>query len=574
VVGLALGLVAIQVWLNDWNRKFYEAIQNTDEASFWPLLLQFCLIAAVYIVAAVFRIYYTQMLEMRWRTWLTGRLIGAWLDNQAYYRIELQDRGTDNPDQRIAEDLRLFTSTTLSLSLGLLSSLVTLFSFIVILWTISGPISFALGGANITIPGYMLWVALIYSLVGSVLTHLVGRRLISLSFQQQRLEADFRFGLVRMRENAEGVALYHGEAVERERLTTLFERVRANWWGLMGVTKRLTFFTVGYDQLASVFPIVVAAPRYFSGAITLGVLIQISNSFGQVQGSLSWFVGAYGSLATWKATVDRILTFQDALQREASFAESGSRLEVVRNGVLTGDAAGATVAEAATDGAVAPTGATGTGSGRPVVHASHVSVALPNGRTVLPDTTFEIRDGERVLITGPTGSGKSTLFRAIAGIWPYGEGQIEVPAGAKLLFLPQRPYIPVGSLREAVSYPGGAGAFSDEKLREVLHAVQLDTFADRLDEVQNWSLLMSGGEQQRLAIARALLDEPEWLFLDEATAAVDEASERALYDLLQQRLPETTIVSIAHRPQVAQFHQRAYTITPDHALVEREPTAV
>jgi vitamin B12/bleomycin/antimicrobial peptide transport system ATP-binding/permease protein len=571
VVGLALGLVYIQVQLNDWNRQFYESIQNKDEASFWPLLLQFCGFAAVYIVAAVFRIYYTQMLEMRWRTWLTRRLIGSWLDNQAYYRIELQDKGTDNPDQRIAEDLRLFTSNTLGLGLGLLSSTVTLVSFVVILWTISGPLSFALGGVPITIPGYMLWVAIVYSLAGSVLTHLVGRRLIPLSFQQQRLEADFRFGLVRMRENAEGVALYRGEPVERERLNNLFERVRANWWGLMNVTKQLTFFTVGYDQLASVFPVVVAAPRFFSGAITLGVLIQISNSFGQVQGSLSWFVGSYGSLATWKATVDRILTFQDALRREAAFAQSANRLEVVRNGALTG-VPGATTTRNASNGTGTMTGSAARAA--QAVHASHVDVALPSGRVVLPDTNFEIRSGERVLFTGPTGSGKSTLFRAIAGIWPYGQGQIEVPADAKLLFLPQRPYLPIGSLREVVSYPGGVGAFSDEKLREVLHAVQLDAFADRLDEVQNWSLLMSGGEQQRLAIARAVLDEPEWLFLDEATAAVDEASERALYELLYQRLPNTTIISIAHRTQVAEFHQRGYTITPQHTLVEREVTAV
>ena len=383
--------------------------------------------------------------------------------------------------------------------------------------------------------------------MGSILTHLVGRKLIPLNFEQQRVEADFRFALVRVRENAEGVALYHGETVERERLNGLFERVRANWWHLMNAVKNLTIFTVGYSQLAIIFPIVVAAPRYFSGEITLGVLFQISNAFDQVQGSLSWFVDRYGALATWKATVDRILTFQDVLERHAIQSQSDQGLEVGRNGAVMG-AAG--------------------------VHASHVSVALPNGRVVLPDTSFEIRQGDKVLFTGPTGSGKSTLFRAIAGIWPYGEGKIEVPADAKLLFLPQKPYLPVGTLREAVSYPDGAGAFSDEKLRDVLHAVQLDTFADRLDEVQNWSLLMSGGEQQRLAIARAVLSEPDWLFLDEATAAVDEDSERILYELLQQRLPNSTIISIAHRTQVAEFHQRGYAITPEHTLVEREINAV
>jgi putative ATP-binding cassette transporter len=536
IVVLTLGLVFLLVLYNDWNRQFFEALQNKDFGSFGPLLLRFGVLAALYIVGAVYKLYFTQMLQMRWRVWMTERFLGAWLDRQVYYRLELQARGTDNPDQRISEDLRLFTANTLDLALGLLSSGVTLVSFVAILWVISGPVSFALGPLTLTIPGYMVWVALVYAGVGSVLAHLVGRPLIALSFQQQRYEADFRFSMARLRENAEGVALYHGESVERTGLRGRVERIRANWWQLMKYTKRLTFFTVGYDQVASVFPLLVAAPRYFSGAISLGVLTQIANAFGQVQGSLSWFVESYSSLATWKATTDRLLTFRHAVEQAAAAAAvSGGapeRIEVV---------------------------ADGTGG----LRAEHVDLGLPDGRVVLADTAFAIEPGDRVLLTGPTGAGKSTLFRAIAGIWPFGRGRIEVPAKARLLFLPQRPYLPIASLREAVTYPAPVGTFGDDVIREVLQATGLAGFAGRLDEVQNWSLVMSGGEQQRLALARALLHKPDWLFLDEATAALDEGAEQELYALLQERLPAATVVSIAHRPRAAAYHQKRFTLTPN-----------
>jgi vitamin B12/bleomycin/antimicrobial peptide transport system ATP-binding/permease protein len=405
-------------------------------------------------VGSVYKLYLTQMLEMRWRTWLTGRYLGAWLDKQVYYRLELQNRGTDNPDQRIAEDLRLFTTGTLGHSLGLLSAAVTLVSFVAILWTISGPLQFALGELEITIPGYMVWAAVLYAVVGSVLTHRVGRPLIGLNFQQERFEADFRFGLVRLRENAEGVALYRGEGPERAGLLDRFERIRANWWGLMHYTKRLTGFTVGYAQVAIVFPILVAAPRYFAGAITLGVLFQISNAFGQVQGALSWFVESYASLADWKASVDRLLTFDRALRETAAEAERDGGVRVVP------DAAGK-------------------------IRAEDVDLVLPNGRVVLSDAAFTIEPGDRVLLRGPTGSGKSTLFRAMAGIWPFGRGRIHVPEQARVLFLPQKPYIPIATLREAVSYPAAGGAFDDQEIRQVLRATRLDGFADRLDETQN-----------------------------------------------------------------------------------------
>jgi vitamin B12/bleomycin/antimicrobial peptide transport system ATP-binding/permease protein len=537
IVLMTLGQVFINVRFNDWNRRFYEGLQNKDAASFVPLIVEFSILAVIYILVAVYRLYFRQMLEMRWRVWLTRRTVSAWLDGRAYYRLELQDRRTDNPDQRIAEDLRLFTSNTLGLSLGLLGSLVTLVSFAAILWSISGSLTFDLAGGTIVVPGYMIWVALAYAIVGSIFTHVVGRRLIPLNFEQQQREADFRFGLIRLRENAEGVALYGGEGPERNDLLGRFERIRSNWWGIMNYTKRLTFYVTGYDQIAILFPFLVASPRYFAGEITLGVLAQTADAFGRVQGTLSWFVENYGALATWKATVDRLLTFQSAIDRLHAEAQRPAGLRVVQDG---------------------------TGG----LRAHDIDLLLPSGRPLLTGANLAVETGERLLISGPTGTGKSTLFRAIAGLWPFGRGTIEVPSHASRLFLPQRPYLPIGTLREVISFPSPSGTFDDEAIRRVLAATGLSAFVNSLDQAQNWSLQMSVGEQQRLAIARALLQRPDWLFLDEATSAVDAEGERRLYQALLEHLPDTSIVSIAHHEGVAQYHARKIVLA--RASDERE----
>jgi vitamin B12/bleomycin/antimicrobial peptide transport system ATP-binding/permease protein len=543
VVVLTLGGVGISVIYNNWYREFYNALEQRDFAAFQYQLLFFCGLAVINIVVAVCRVYLTQLLEMRWRTWLTHRYLHSWLSDDVYYRLELENRGTDNPDQRISEDLRNFTNGTLSLSLGLLSAVVTLASFVVILWNIGGPATFYIGETEIVIPGFMVWMALLYAIVGTVLTHFVGRRLIGINFMQERYEADFRFSLVRLRENAEGVALYRGERAEEAHLRQRFGGIRTNWGQLMNYTMRLTSFTVGYNQLAVIFPILVAAPRLFAGEITLGVLLQVSQAFGRVEDSLSWFINAYGRIADWRASVDRLITFHDALDRH--------RAEAAR-----------------TDGVRV------TSHAEPSLRAEGLSLSLPNGKTILPDGAFTVEKGDHVLVSGPNGTGKSTLFRALAGIWPHGHGQVALPEDANVLFLPQKPYIPIGTLRDAVAYPSPGSDFSDAAICEVLAAVNLDHLPARLDEAQNWSMQLSGGEQQRLALARVLLHRPDWLFLDEATSALDETMEAMLYGLLRERLHGATMVSIAHKPSVIAFHDRRLVIDPAARRLRTEPVAL
>jgi putative ATP-binding cassette transporter len=442
--------------------------------------------------------------------------------------------------------MKLFVDASLSLSLGFLNAAVTLVSFVGILWGLSGALTVPLGGRSLEIPGYMVWVALVYAIVGTWLTHKLGKPLIALNFNQQRFEADFRFNLVRFRENTEGVALYRGEPGELEGFRERFSHVVRNWWALMKRQKILNFFTIGYNQIAVIFPFVVGAPRYFSGAIQLGGLIQISNAFGQVQGALSWFIAAYSTFASWKATVDRLTGFHTAVK--------GAQEQQRENPGVSVQA--------------------GEGS---ALELEQVELGLPTGRVLVSNADLEIPEGARVLVRGPSGSGKSTLFRAIAGIWPFGGGRVRLPKNFRALFLPQRPYFPLGTLQAAASYPAAPDAFTEEQVREALTAVGLPGLAARLQEEANWAMQLSGGEQQRVAFARALLHKPNWLFMDEATSALDEAAQAALLRLLQERLPDTTVVSIAHRPAVAEHHDRTLEIEPGedgHARLIWEPARV
>ncbi|MFZ5957582.1 ABC transporter ATP-binding protein/permease [Pseudomonas knackmussii] len=523
VIALSLVGVAVSVWLNSWYRDFYNALQNKDLDSFIRLVLYFCGIAAAAILIAVYRLYLTQMLTIKWRRWLTEKHFSTWLGDKNYYRLE--QRGfTDNPDQRLSEDLNNFTDTTLTLGLGLIRNLVSLVSFSVILWGVSGSIELF----GISIPGYMFWAALLYALVGSWLTHLIARRLIQLNNQQQRYEADLRFGLVRIRENAESIALYNGEQSENERLMTRFRNVWGNFWELMKVQKRLTFFSSGYAQIAIIFPLVVAAPRYFAGKIQLGELMQINSAFGNVQDGLSWFIDAYASLANWRATCDRLLSFRNAM---AEIAHESENIEVHSAGER--------------------------------LQLKHLSLRLGDGTVLLEPTNLSLEAGEHVLISGASGAGKSTLLRAMSGLWRYGNGQVVMPA-ERSLFVPQKPYLPIGSLNAALCYPEEAGQHSPERLREVLRLCRLEQLCGRLDEAQHWQRLLSPGEQQRLAIARALLFAPRWLFLDEATSALDENDETALYQVLREQLPGVTLVSIGHRADLKRFHPRQLRLEDRH----------
>jgi putative ATP-binding cassette transporter len=531
LVGLTLGMVYINVQFNSWYNDFYNSLQDRNMREFWAQLIRYAMLAAGYILMAVLAFYLNQMLQIRWRRWMTERYLQEWLADRAYYRMQLTGGQTDNPDQRVAEDLKLFVDESLTLSLGLLNAVATLAVFVGILWALSGTLTFALAGTSYEIPGYMVWAAAGYAIAGTWLTHKLGKPLIGLNFEQQRFEADFRFNLVRFRENTEGVALYRGEAGELSGFRARFANVAANWWALMKRQTIVNFFTIGYTQVAVIFPFVVAAPRYFSGAIPLGGLIQISNAFAQVQGALSWFVNAYPVFASWKATVDRLNGFHHAVMD----AQAGQRNDP---GVR-----------------VESTDSTS-------LELANVDLDLPSGRTLLAGASARIAQGARVLVRGPSGSGKSTLFRAIAGIWPFGRGYVRVPAGFQALFLPQRPYFPLGTLRAAVAYPAAAEAFDDAAIKAALAAVGLPHLVARLEEEATWPMQLSVGEQQRIAFARALLHRPAWLFLDEATSALDEPAQAALLELLHERLGETSIVSIAHRPAPAPFHDRVLDIVP------------
>jgi putative ATP-binding cassette transporter len=534
IIALNLALVGMNVLFNYWYNDFYNSLQNKDFAAFKYQLGKFSVLAFAYIVIAVYYLYLRQMLMIRWRRWLTETLLQRWLG--VYYLLQLKDYGTDNPEQRIEQDINLYTQQTVAITMGLLNSVVTLFSFMFILWTLSGPLSFALGGMNITIPGYMLWVALIYALVGSVLTYWIGRPLVHTNFMQERYNANFRFGMTRLRENAESVAFYGGEADEKRRLEGTFRDIWNNWYLYMRQTKRITWFTSFYGQAAVIFPFVVGAPRYFSGAIQLGGLMQINSAFSQVQGALSWFVDSFTTLADWKASVNRLVAFVDAMD--------GAQIDSAQMARLA--------AHDRTDDALT---------------VDDLDIVLPNGRTLLNDVELTLKPGQRTLVTGPSGSGKTTLFRALAGLWPFGRGKVHLPKQANMLFLPQKPYLPIATLRETLTFPVGPGAFNREALVEALTSVNLSHLVDRLDETDNWSMVLSGGEQQRLAIARAILVKPDWLFLDEATSALDEANEEHIYRLLVERLPKASIISIAHRSGLKRFHDQRLTLDPESQRV-------
>jgi vitamin B12/bleomycin/antimicrobial peptide transport system ATP-binding/permease protein len=533
VVTLELSIVGMQVILNQWYNRFYNTLEDRDWNAFVSAILFFCVLAAIYTVVAVYQVYLNQWLQIRWRRWMTQNYTRHWLNAANHYRMQLLGDAADNPDQRIAEDLQQFVDFTLSISIGILNSIVTLGSFIVILWTLSARAPLHVFGASFDIPGYLVWAALIYAAIGTTLTHLIGRKLIPLNFQQQRFEADFRFNLVRTRENSEQIAALGGEAAEREGHLNRFGSVVGNWFALMQRTKLLTFFTQSYSQASVIFPYIVVSPAYFSGAVQLGGLMQTASAFNSVQNALSYFITSYRSIAEWRAVVQRLTGFQEALAAGRAAATTPPVVEVVPR------------------------------EGKTALAIDHLNVRLPGGRPIVAADNLAFHAGEHVLFTGPSGAGKSTLFRALAGIWPFGSGRVTVPKDARVMLLPQRPYFPVGTLAAAVSYPTKSGTLDNARIAEALVAVGLPDLAGRLDEEAHWNRMLSLGEQQRLGIARVLLHPPDYLLLDEATASLDEAAEAALYRLLQERLKGKTIISIGHRSTLGAFHGRRIALTVD-----------
>ena len=521
IIALTLGVVYMLVLLNQWNNSFYSALQNYDAKKIFDELIHFSWLAAIYILLAVYSYYLQQTLILNWRRWLTTRFIDIWLQNKTYYNLQMFGKDTDNPDQRISEDVRQFVEMTLSFGIGILKAFCTFASFVVILYNLSGSLSFTFMGKTWTINGYMLWASLLYSVIGTYITHIVGRKLVKINFIQQKYEADFRFSMIRLRESAESVAFYRGEAQEGSVFKLRFKMLLDNFWKLVNKQKQLVFLNSGYSQIAIIFPFVVAMNRYLTKEVTLGGLMQVASAFGRVQDSLSYFVDMYSSIAQWQAVVMRLTCFGHHMHDVYQQAE---RFHVERF--------------AAAD----------------VVEVDNMQINLPDGKPLLENISFTLHPGHNVLIKGVSGSGKSTLLRAISGIWPFVDGKIFLPERDKLMFIPQKSYLPLGTLRAALNYPGNK-PIDDTELIYLMDLCQIGYLKDKLDLEADWSHVLSVGEQQRLAFVRAHIQQPQWLFLDEATSALDEDTEANMYSLLQERLQQTTVVSVGHRSTLNKYHE-------------------
>lgn len=525
----------------DAERRILDAIDERASGPFFAAIGIFLVVTFLYLLSSAYRIYVRQALEIRWRRALTADYVERWVGPHAYVQPELHHEKMDNPDQRIQEDVRDFVASALGLSLSLLAAVTTLVMFGGLLWNLSARFPIPAPDDHVHVAGSLLWIAVGYGLVSMWLTHLVGRRLVPINFDRLRFEADFRYGLTRFRDHAVAVALSRGEEVERRGAAERFAQVVRNWWQLIRAQRDVTILTGAIGQANNVVPVLVAAPAYFAGAISLGTIIQIRIAYGQVSGALAWFVFAYQEIARWRANVERLATFTEVMDAtDRRFEEGGIRVEPVADGVL---------------------------------RLEDLRLEEPNGRVLLDSATAAVAAGGRLAITGPSGTGKTLLLRAIAGIWPFGAGRIEVPVGARMMFVPQWPYMPMGTLRAAAAYPAPESTFPDDRVREALALLGLERLRDSLDETAPWDQILSPHEQQRLALVRVLLHAPDWLFLDKATSALDEAREEQAYALLAEKLPGTTIVSIAHRPGVEHLHTARWRLAPREGRVVLEVAA-
>ena len=529
VIAMNFAIVYTLVLINQWYNEFYTALQNYDKDSFLPLVGYFSVVAFSYVALSVYSQYLRQMLEIKWRKWMTQKYLTKWSQARNYYKMQIVEQKTDNPDQRMTEDIRDFVELTLTLLLGFLRQITTLVAFIVILWQLSGIIELPIGTTQIQVHGYMVWMCLVYAIGGTYLTVKIGKPLVALNFDQQRFEADFRFGLIRYRENGESIAFYGGEKAENQHVAGRFATVVKNYFSLMKYQKRLSWFINTYGQTALIVPIFLIAPRYFSGQMQLGGMMQTLTAFDKVQTALSFFVESYATIAKWQSIVNRLLGFVDNMEKVKE---------------IKGDTKIVSVQEAN-------------------FNVKALDVVLPTGRTLLNHLDFALAPGDRILITGDSGCGKSTLLRAISGIWPFGKGEVQVPDGNQCFFLPQRPYLPLGSLRDALLYPQESSLFVDEEIKDVMKKCELADFIERMHEVDDWSRILSLGEQQRVAFARVILAKPDIIFLDESTSALDEKTEAMMYRLLRQNLPNAAILSIGHRSTLYQYHERQLHLAGD-----------
>jgi vitamin B12/bleomycin/antimicrobial peptide transport system ATP-binding/permease protein len=525
VIAMTMAIVGLEVVLNYWYNNFYDALQSYDKKGAILLLFVFMFLAALFIVISVYRYYVSQYFGLRWRQWMTNQFIGRWLEKRSYYYLENFDVNTDNPDQRIQEDAGAIVTMTLDLVIGFVSSIATFFAFILILWKLSGVIKIPLGHYTFTVHGYLVWVAVIYSLIGTYFAFKIGYPLVSLNFEQQRREATFRFAAIDLRTHAESVALYRGETNEGGILRKLFGGVLENWYMIILRQKLLLWFTAGYSQMSVFVPLLVVLPNYFNKVFLLGGFMQSLRAFSSIQEALSYLISSYTTIAQWRAVLKRLLTFLNHMAEVEERALSGNKLVYKKMPASQ-------------------------------INLHGLKIDAPNGQPLLRNINEQFEGGGRYLLKGPSGIGKSTLIRTIAGIWPFGEGQIELPEKYDVIYLPQKPYVPIGTLRDALLFPQVKSEVTDDEIKNILQECHLSNLTQRLHESSRWSEVLSPGELQRINFARVLLHKPQWIFLDESTASLDLDNEKYLYNLLKEKLPNSTIVSIGHRQSVEAFHDK------------------
>jgi putative ATP-binding cassette transporter len=530
VIGSELFVVYVAVAVTEWNAAFFNGIEKRDWDAVQFQLLVFLLITLGAILSGMGQYWFGQTLIIRWREWMTKRYVDLWMAEGRHYRIRFVDQSVDNIHLRIANDVLMFIRLTHELGTGFLNALVSLASFTILLWGISAMAPLPLFGVDFSFPGYLIVLAIGYAALGTMIAHLIGKPLIPLNFMQQRYESDFRFAIARVQDHAESVALMGGERVERGELRHRFAALVRNWVALVRRQNGLNGFIFGYYHVSTVFPVLVVTPAYLIGAIPLGVMMQASLAFQKVESAFAFVATSYAKIAEWKASMDRVAQFEEAMGT-----------------VDVPGPAGADIAIAA-----------GAGVGMTV---DDLTVRLGNGEPIATMNKLATDPGEQLLVRGPSGAGKSALFRALAGIWPLGQGTVRLPEGARVLALPQRPYFPLGTLRQALTYPTPCAEVDDIEVRNAMAAAGLSHLADRLDEEAEWNTMLSGGEQQRVGFARALIHRPTVLLLDEAVSTLEDTEARDLYRLLTDMLPECMVISTGRSASLVGLHHRVIEMT-------------